>query len=81
MDDLIISKYVKLFELLSLESKIELLSKLTDSIKSGFSGGKEPSKKELSSELFGAWADMDDDITELIYSSRTTSDREVNLDQ
>lgn len=80
MDNLIISKYVKLFELMSLESKIELLSKLTDSIKSGFSGEKEPSKKDLSHELYGAWADMDDDITDLIYSSRTTSDRDINLD-
>jgi hypothetical protein len=75
-----ISKYVKLFELMSLELKIELLSRLADSIKSGYSGDREPDKKELSRELFGAWADMDDDITELIYSSRTTSDREINLD-
>lgn len=80
MENLIISKYVKLFELMSLESKIELLSKLADSIKSEFSGEKEPDKKELSRELFGAWADIDDDITEIIYSSRTTSDRDINLD-
>ncbi|NBB88176.1 MAG: hypothetical protein GVX96_00105 [Bacteroidetes bacterium] len=65
---------------MSLELKIELLSRLADSIKSGYSGDREPDKKELSRELFGAWADMDDDITELIYSSRTTSDREINLD-
>jgi len=80
MENLLISKYVKLFELMSLELKIELLSRLADSIKSGYSGDREPDKKELSRELFGAWADMDDDITELIYSSRTTSDREINLD-
>jgi len=71
---------VKLFELMSLELRIELLSRLADSIKSGYSGDGEPDKKELSRELFGAWADMDDDITELIYSSRTTSNREINLD-
>ena len=75
-----ISKYMKLFELMSLELKIELLSRLADSIKSGYAGDREPDKKELSRELFGAWADMDDDITEIIYSSRTTSDREINLD-
>ena len=75
-----ISKYMKLFELMSLELKIELLSRLADSIKSGYAGDREPDKKELSRELFGALADMDDDITELIYSSRTTSDREINLD-
>lgn len=80
MEKLIISKYVKLFEPLSLESKIELLSKLADSIKSGFSGNPEPDKKELSRELFGAWADMDNEITDIIYSSRTISDKEVNLD-
>ncbi|WP_020535563.1 hypothetical protein [Lewinella cohaerens] len=80
MEDLLISKYVKLFELMSLESKIELLSKLTESMKKGFSKKAEPDKKELSRELFGAWADIDDDITELIYSSRTISKRDVNFD-
>jgi hypothetical protein len=80
MENLIISKYVKLFELMSLELKIELLSRLAESIKSGYAGDREPDKKALSRELFGAWADMDDDITEIIYSSRTTSDREINLD-
>ncbi len=65
---------------MSLETKIELLSKLTASIKNSLSGNEAPNKHQLAHELFGAWSDMDDDITALIYSSRTTSDREINLD-
>lgn len=81
MNDMTISKYIKLFEPMSLELKIELLSALTESIKEGLSKKKkEVDKERLSKELFGAWADMDDDIVDVIYSSRTTSDREINLD-
>ena len=81
MQNLIISKYEKLFDLMSLELKIELLSKLTDSIKNEVKSETKPNKQELLNELFGAWADMDDDITEIIYSSRTTSERAINFDQ
>jgi len=80
MQNLIISKYEKLFDLMSLELKIELLSKLTDSIKNEVKSETKPNKQELLNELFGAWADMDDDITEIIYSSRTTSERAINFD-
>lgn len=66
---------------MSLESKVELLSLLTASLKEGIINKKVTVDKEnLFKELFGAWADMDDDITEIIYSSRTTSDREIDFD-
>ena len=81
MNNITISKYIKLFEPLSLELKIELLSALTDSIKKGLvKKEKEVDKEKLGRELFGAWADVDDDITAIIYDSRTTSDREINFD-
>lgn len=80
MNDLTIFKYIKLFEPMSLESKIALLSALTESIKEGITKKKSVDKESLSRELFGAWADMDDDIVDIIYSSRTTSDREINFD-
>lgn len=80
MENIVISRYTKLFELLSLEVKIELLSKLTDSIKAEVSSKPGPNKEELLEDLFGAWGDMEEDVTELIYSSRTISDRPINLD-
>ena len=64
--------------MMSLELKIELLSKLTDSIKNEMKSESKPDKQALLKELYGAWADMDDDITEIIYSSRTTSDRAIS---
>ena len=80
MENVIVSKYLKLFELLSLESKIELLSKLTDSIKHEVSPQSRPDKTGLLQELFGAWSDIDEDITDQIYSSRTISDKPINFD-
>lgn len=80
INDLTISKYVKLFEPMSLESKITLLAALTESIKNGLNKKDEVDKESLSEELFGAWADTDDNIADIIYTSRTSSDREISFD-
>lgn len=80
INDLTISKYVKLFEPMSLESKIALLAALTESIKNGLNKKDEVDKESLSEELFGAWADTDDNIADIIYTSRTSSDREISFD-
>ena len=80
MNNLSISKYTKLLEVMSLESKIELLSILTESIKQGLTKKKVVDKAQIAKDLFGTWADIDDNITDLIYSSRTTSDRDISFD-
>lgn len=75
-----LSSYTKLFDVLSLELKVELLAKLTDSIKNDVSEQSFVDKKKLGRELYGFWAGVDDNIIDVIYSSRTISDRVINLE-
>lgn len=79
MDHPIISKYLKLIEPLTIELKLELISKLTDSIKNSFQKSSD-GKKELFDELFGAWSDIDDSLIEDIYSSRSISDKNISFE-
>lgn len=79
MEKLLISRYIKLFEVLSLDIKLELLSRLTESIKKGIEQNKK-SDRELINELSGSWKDVDDNIIDEIYSSRTVSSRTIDLD-
>lgn len=37
-------------------------------------------KQELLKDLFGAWPDTEEDLVEVIYESRTSSDREIKFD-
>jgi len=79
MKELIINRYLKMFEGLSLELKLELLSKLTDSLKKGVNKPK-LDKKHLLNELYGAWKDTEEDMISTIYKSRTISDRNISFD-
>jgi hypothetical protein len=79
MDHFIINKYWKLIEPLGLELKLELLAKLTESIKNSFKSSKDE-KEELLNELFGAWSDIEDSLIEEIYSSRSTTDKNISFD-
>jgi hypothetical protein len=80
MENVILSKYERLFDSLSLELKIELLSRLTESIKNSLPTKEKSNKEELLHELYGSWSEMGEDLTKVIYDSRTISDREINLD-
>ena len=55
MEKIIISKYLRMFEPLTIELKLELLSKITDSIKRDFKRS-EIDKKQLLNEICGAWS-------------------------
>lgn len=58
---------------LSVELKLELLSKLSDSLKTEFKSNK-TEKEVLFEELCGAWSDMDDDLEKEIMESRMISE-------
>lgn len=74
MDNLILSKYSKIFESLTLEIKLELLTRLTESIKNSL-GKNELEKSTLLEEVSGSWKDVDDDVINKILDSRGTSSR------
>ena len=79
MDNTIVNRYMKLIEPLAINLKLELLSRLSQSLKSNFV--KQPQDKEkLLEELSGSWSDVDDDVLKDIYKSRSSSDKEIGLD-
>ncbi|MFK7932721.1 MAG: hypothetical protein AB8G22_04380 [Saprospiraceae bacterium] len=83
MNDLIVARYMRLLEPLSIEIKLELLAQLSTNLKRSLLPPKkqEPVDKiKLLHELAGSWKDMDDNVVDDIMQMRTISEREINLD-
>lgn len=82
MEKYIISRYLRLFEALSFEVKLELLSKLTENIHKGFKkNDNDKDKHLLLNDLFGAWKEIDDEkMIKGIYESRSISDKSLSFD-
>lgn len=79
MENFIISRYWQMIEPLEIEVKLELIARLTESIKHGFKKSDEE-KPKLLDELFGAWGDMDEELINDLYKSRSISDKEISFD-
>ena len=79
MENIVVKRYMRLIEPLAFEVKLELISKIFESLKSNI---KKPEidKEVLLDELYGCWEDVDDSLTDDILSARTISDKEINLD-
>ncbi len=81
-DNSLVSKYMNMLAPLNFEVKLAILSKLSENLQSEFAAGpKQKSDDQLLDELYGAWSDMDESILDDIMSSRTISDKEINLDE
>lgn len=70
---------MKLINRLSDDLKLEVLSRLSESINSNIKG-KQNSKEDLIEELFGSWEETEEDLAIKIVKSRTISKRKVSLD-
>lgn len=79
MDNTIVNRYMKLIEPLAINLKLELLSRLSESLKNNFVKQSQD-KEKLLEELSGSWSDVDDDVLKDIYNSRSNSDKEIGLD-
>jgi hypothetical protein len=76
-----INNIMKLIHALSLEGKLEIMSRLSSEIKSDILPQSNPvAKSVLVDRLYGAWKDIDEDIFKSILESRTFSERDINLD-
>jgi len=84
MENIAISKLMKIINSLSAESKLEILSKLSNSLKIDFKQSSSldstNNNEVLLDELFGAWKDLPDELEEDIIAARTTSDRVIDFD-
>lgn len=79
MEKIAISRLMRLINSLSLESKLEILSKLTENLKLDFKS-KKSSKENLLDKLYGSWSDIDDKITKDIIDSRNNTNREISFE-
>ena len=79
MENLLISRYLRLVEPLSTELKLELLAVLSENIKNSMKESR-VDKRRLFNDLKGSWNDVSDDLESNIYRSRTISDKEISLD-
>ncbi len=79
MENILISRYLRLFEPLSTAQKLELLVALSENIKHSLKKSS-LDKRRLFNDLKGAWNDVSDNLETDIYRSRTISDKEISLD-
>ena len=79
MENILISRYLRLFEPLRMELKLELLAAFSENIKEGLKKSR-VDKRSLFNELRGSWSNVSEDLEEDIYNSRTISDKEISLD-
>ena len=70
MENVFVSRLMRLISSLSIENKLEILSKLSENLKVDISA-KEDKKENLLNELFGSWSDVDDDLSNEILQART----------
>ena len=81
MENVAVNKLMRLINPLSLESKLEILTKLSLELKLEYNKARIASKQEAKLDaLFGAWKDMDDMVIDEILMSRTTSNRSISFD-
>jgi len=79
MNNITLNRLMRLLKPLSTESKLELISKISESLK--FDLNRRKSEKEaILEDLFGSWNDIKDDLTEDILKSRSISDRNISFD-
>lgn len=81
MENIAVNRLMRLINSLSIELKLELLSRLSENVRKGFTSDTEKDSREKKlEELFGAWRSTDDELAKNIIQSRTSSDREISFD-
>lgn len=70
MKNIAISRLMRLINPLSIEAKLEILSKLSENLKANFHAER-TAKDKLLDELFGAWSDTVDNLSKTILESRS----------
>lgn len=75
MENSIVTRYMRLIEPLALETKIELISRILENLKSGITAKPASNKEELLEALYGAWSDTEDALADDIINSRMLSQK------
>ena len=77
-----IATYLELFKPLSLQEKLTVLAALTEELRASTSVESDniSARNELFETTSGAWSDIDIDVEQVIYESRSASTRDLNFD-
>lgn len=79
MENVVLNRLMRLLNPLSSGLKLELISKISESLK--FELNKSKSEKEaLLEELSGSWSDVESDLAEDIVNARSISGRDISFD-
>ncbi len=80
-DDNVVSVYMRLLNHLSIEAKLKLIAKLTESLSVDFKEKTSSTVEKKSwKSLAGAWKDMPDDLEDQIRASRVSKSEVPNFD-
>lgn len=79
MEKILVNRLIRLISSLSIESKLEILSNLSEVLKIDFKP-KNSKKDKLLNELSGSWSTVSEKVTDDIMNSRTSSNREISFD-
>ncbi len=79
MGNISINRLMKLINTLSIEHKLEVLTRISKSIKLNIKKNRK-SKEDLLDDLFGAWSEIEIDLAKQLVQSRTDSERKISLD-
>lgn len=80
MENLTVNWLMSLIKPLSIENKLEIISKISNSLKGFYSSNAKKNKEKLLAELNGVWSKTDSGLVNEIYESRSISTRDINLD-
>ncbi len=80
MENTIISNVMRLLAPLKIELKLELLSRLSESIKKESNFNRGDAKENLLNELSGAWSDTGKNLADEILNERSFSKREISFE-
>ncbi|MGK0365270.1 MAG: hypothetical protein ACI85O_002336 [Saprospiraceae bacterium] len=79
MKDIALNRFMRLLKPLSSDLKLELISKISESLKVDLNN-KKSAKENLLEDLHGSWSDVGDDLTDDILKNRSVSDRNISFD-
>jgi len=80
MENMAVARLMRVINSLSIESKLEILSKLSENLKISLNS-KNSHRENLLEELSGSWNEMiGDETLKDIIGSRTTAGRDISFD-
>jgi len=80
MENVVIDQLMRLLQPLSRELKLELITRISESLKLDLQHPSSTSKEQQFTELFGAWKNTAPELTDDILQARSSSDRRIDFD-